>query len=95
MAWGANQLQEWFISHPPHRDRVMQAVFIINKGMMQLQRPFGCRAAAPAAWHAAQHAGARRAAADGLRGRHAAQEAASDVGGAAGERGEQLLPAYG
>jgi hypothetical protein len=31
-AW--NQLQEWFISHPPHQDRVMQAVFIINKEMM-------------------------------------------------------------
>jgi hypothetical protein len=32
-AW--NTLQEWFISHPPHQDRVMQAVFIINKEMMQ------------------------------------------------------------
>mmetsp|Transcript_66585 Transcript_66585/g.130942 ORF Transcript_66585/g.130942 Transcript_66585/m.130942 type:complete len:329 (-) Transcript_66585:234-1220(-) len=32
-AW--NQLQEWFITHPPHQDRVMQAVFIINKEMMQ------------------------------------------------------------
>lgn len=32
-AW--NTLQEWFISHPPTQDRVMQAVFIINKEMMQ------------------------------------------------------------
>lgn len=31
-AW--SQLQEWFITHPPHQDRVMQAVFIINKEMM-------------------------------------------------------------
>jgi hypothetical protein len=31
-AWSS--LQEWFIANPPYQDRVMQAIFIINKEMM-------------------------------------------------------------